>query len=109
MITTTMTADEIIREYRSDYEKCLKPRLSSLASRKTHDLKLSKGKWVLVKEDLEVRSTSGNTYKIKCKLRWDKRRGVGWSIVTYLIIPDSRTGKKVAFLLSCSFPIKLYS
>lgn len=109
MITTTMTAQEILREYKADYEKCLKPKLSSLATQKTHDLKILKGKWVPVKEDLKIKTTSGNTYGIKCKLRWDKRRGVGWSTITYLISSDSKTGKKIAYLLSDQIPIRLSS
>lgn len=107
MITTTMTAEEILKEYKADYEKCLRPKLSALATRKTHDLKVCKGRWIPVKEEIKIKSTTGNNYEIKCKLRWDKRRGAGWSTVTYLSTSDSRTGKRVIYLLSDTLPIKL--
>lgn len=102
-----MTAEEIIKEYKADYEKCLRPKLLALATRKTHDLKIFKGKWIPVKEEIKIKSTTGNNYKIKCKLRWDKRRGSGWSTVIYLSTSDSKTGKEVVYILSDTLPIKL--
>lgn len=109
MITTTMTAQELLREYKADYENYLRPKISSLASRKTHDLKLCKGRWVPVKEEIKAKTPTGNIYGLRCKLRWNKRRGAGWSIITYTITSDSKSGKKVAYIFSDSIPIMLSS
>ena len=109
MITTTMTAQEILREYKADYEKYLRPRLSSLATRKTHDLKLAKGKWIPVREEIKVETSGRNKYGIRCKMRYDKKRGPGWSSIAYLPVYDSRTGKKVVYLFSDSVLIRFES
>lgn len=107
MITTTMTADEILREYKTDYEKYLRPRLLSLATKKTHDLKVARGRWISIKDEIKVKTTTGNIYNLRCQMRWDKRRGAGWSTVSYIVTSDIKTGKRAVYILSDSFPIKL--
>ena len=106
MITTTMNSEEIIKEYKKDYKNCIKPRLVSISSRKSHDLKILKGKWYKSPE-ITIKSDSGNSYKIKCQFRWDKKLGFGWNYVAYLPSLDSRTGQNVVYIMSDSFPIKL--
>lgn len=104
-----MTSGEILKEYQRDYQAYLRPKFSSLASRNTHTLKKSRGKWVCLREEVTTKTPTGNIYGSKVRLKWDKKSGAGWSSVTYLSTSDSRTGKKVAYLFSDDLPILLSS
>lgn len=104
-----MTSTEILREYQRDYQNYLRPKFSSLASRNTHTLKKSRGKWVCVKGEVTTKTPTGNIYGSRVRLMWDKKDGAGWSSVTYLSTSDSRTGKKVTYIFSDDLPILLSS
>ena len=104
-----MTAQEITREYKADYNNYLRPKLLSIASSKKHDLKVAKGKWIPLRDEIKVKTPTGNLYNLVCKLRWDKKLGVGWSAIKYLITSDSRTGKKSVYVFSDSHPIMFSS
>lgn len=106
MIIATMSAKEIITEYKKDYSEILKPRFLKFLEHKTHDLKIAKGNWIKIKNPLIIKSNRGNSYTSFLKAKLDKKQGLGFSSVIYTEINDTKTGKKVVYLFSDDIPIK---
>ena len=104
-----MTSKEILKEFESDYLNWISKKIMGIATDKSHEIKkLKKGRWLCLPE-FTVNAQTGNTYKVVCKIKWDKRRGFCWGTTSYLDIPDSRTGKRVIYIIAENFPLKLSS